>query len=323
MGVRWIPRLMACFAVVIVVGGCGSTLTRTVTVTRSPATGATRRPHGMTSGSTGMPMVNAFLAVNMQDLNASTEAEPHDRNERVAASQCQLPAARAGVLIEQVAAGSPAQKAGLNGGKKIYSPPPGGGASRFVAFIGGDVITEIDGQAVSGLGSLVPTIERLKPGRIVKLTVLPCRGPQRMVAVELVDNKQFEAIDQELAAAIPPSASDTPQPDASEQTRRVSRGERDAILSATDVPKSDFRSYCVGVWASESDENFATYEISGSPSCDFLSEKLGDNTTILEHQSTGAWRVVFTGTGPKTTCSHAPGLPIVVAIDFAGCPGQY
>jgi broad specificity phosphatase PhoE len=141
--------------------------------------------------------------------------------------------------------------------------------------------------------------------------------------VKLVGDKQMQAIDQRLAAATPPSAADTPQPYASEQTRAVSRLERDAILSATDVPRSDFHSFCVGVWASESDDNFATYEISGSPSCDFLSEKLGDNTTILERRATGGWRIVFTGTGPKTTCRHAPGIPIVVAIDFEGCPGQY
>jgi hypothetical protein len=323
MGIRWITRIMVGLVMAVVASGCGSTITRTVTVTRSATTVTTHRPRSAMSGSTGMPTVNAFLAIHMQDLKGSTEAEPHNRNERVAAEHCQLPASRTGILIEQVAAGSPAQKAGLEGGKKIYSPPPGGGTSRFVAFIGGDVITAINGRAVSDLATLVPTVEKLKAGQSVKVTVLPCRGPRRTAVVKLVDAKQSEAINQQLAAATPPSASDTPQPDASAQTRPISRRERDALLSATDVPKSDFHSFCIGAWASESDENFATYEISGSPSCDSLSEKLGDNTTILERQPTGGWRVVFTGTGPKTTCKHAPGIPTVVAIDFDGCPGQY
>lgn len=315
--VRPIPRLVW-LGVAVVVAGCGSTITRTVTVTS-----ARPKVREMTSQfSTGMPAVNAFLATHMQNLAGSMEADPHNRNERIAASQCQLPVSRTGVLIEQVAAGSPAQKAGLEGGKKIFAPRSHG-PRPFAAFVGGDVIVAINGKPVTGLGTLDSVTEGRKAGQQVKLSVLTCRDQKRTVAVTLVDGKQANTISQELAAATPRSPTDTPQPEGTENVQPVSRETRDAILSATDIPRSAFDSFCINAWASASDPNFATYEVSTNPSCDTLSERLGDNTTILERERAGQWRVMFTGTGPNTSCKDAPGIPTVVADDFSSCPGQY
>jgi len=71
-----------------------------------------------------------------------------------------------GVLVAEVADGSPADKAGLRGGSKqtfVQGQP---------YVVGGDVITAIDGQEVTSMEELAGTIATHDPGDKVKLTVV-------------------------------------------------------------------------------------------------------------------------------------------------------
>jgi S1-C subfamily serine protease len=71
-----------------------------------------------------------------------------------------------GVLIAAVTDGSPAAKAGLKGGSQ-QSQLQG---QTLVA--GGDIITAIDGKAVTGMDDLIAIINQHKPGDTVTLSVL-------------------------------------------------------------------------------------------------------------------------------------------------------
>ena len=71
-----------------------------------------------------------------------------------------------GVLIAAVTQGSPAEKAGLKGGSQ-QSQLQG---QTLVA--GGDIITAIDGETVTGMDDLISIINQHKPGDTVTLTVL-------------------------------------------------------------------------------------------------------------------------------------------------------
>jgi serine protease Do len=77
-----------------------------------------------------------------------------------------LPEDQQGVLVGQVQAGSPADQAGLRGS---YEPVTINGQS---LLIGGDVITAVDGQAVSRMEDLQGLIRQAEPGQEVTLTVL-------------------------------------------------------------------------------------------------------------------------------------------------------
>ena len=81
-----------------------------------------------------------------------------------------------GVLIASVAANSPAAKAGIKGGKTqttIQGQP-------FVT--GGDVITAIDGKAVTSMEELAATISAHKPGDKVKITVVSGSSTREVTA---------------------------------------------------------------------------------------------------------------------------------------------
>jgi serine protease Do len=77
-----------------------------------------------------------------------------------------LPEDQGGVLVGQVEAGSPADKAGLRGS---YKPATINGQSLLV---GGDVITALDGQPVNQMEDLQGLIQQAEPGQDVTLTVL-------------------------------------------------------------------------------------------------------------------------------------------------------
>ena len=89
-----------------------------------------------------------------------------------------LPSNQQGVLVVQVQSGSPAASAGLKGGSKVFSD---NGQS---ILIGGDVITGIDGQAVSSIEELRSIISQDNPGQQVKLSILR-NGSQSQVSVTL------------------------------------------------------------------------------------------------------------------------------------------
>jgi serine protease Do len=77
-----------------------------------------------------------------------------------------LPTDEEGVLVEQVQQGSPADEAGLRGS---YSPVTIQGQQ---ILVGGDVITALDSQALSGIEDLKSVLQQYEPGQEVTLAVL-------------------------------------------------------------------------------------------------------------------------------------------------------
>jgi serine protease Do len=77
-----------------------------------------------------------------------------------------------GLLIERVVPNSPAAQAGLRGGNRVAII----GMRRVV--IGGDVLTEIDGQPIKEDFDLTLILNRKRPGDTVTLRIY--RGGQRM-----------------------------------------------------------------------------------------------------------------------------------------------
>ncbi len=78
----------------------------------------------------------------------------------------QLPAQQAGVLVQSVVAGSPADKAGLRGGYQAYPTESG------YLMLGGDVIVKAGGQAVKSLEDLNAVLAKSSPGDELILVVL-------------------------------------------------------------------------------------------------------------------------------------------------------
>jgi len=70
-----------------------------------------------------------------------------------------------GALVEKVAPGSPAAKAGLKGGDQTVTVQ----GQSFT--LGGDVITKIDGKDVSSFDELIAFLSGKNPGDKVTLTV--------------------------------------------------------------------------------------------------------------------------------------------------------
>jgi S1-C subfamily serine protease len=90
----------------------------------------------------------------------------------------ELPADQQGVLVGQVEVGSPADQAGLSGSYKSAR------IEGQLMPVGGDVITAIDGQAVTSLEDLQAYLQQTKPGQEVSLTVLR-EGKERTIQVTL------------------------------------------------------------------------------------------------------------------------------------------
>ncbi|MEJ2597916.1 MAG: PDZ domain-containing protein [Anaerolineales bacterium] len=89
-----------------------------------------------------------------------------------------LPSSQQGVLIEQVSAGSPADKAGLRGS---YMPATVNGQQ---VLVGGDVITAINNQSVAQPGDLQAYLAHAQAGQQVNLSILR-NGRQMQVSVTL------------------------------------------------------------------------------------------------------------------------------------------
>jgi S1-C subfamily serine protease len=77
-----------------------------------------------------------------------------------------LSADQSGVLVVEVEQGSPADEAGLQAGSEEFS------LQGQTVTIGGDVITEFDGQSVAGIEELVELIQSSDAGDEVTLTIL-------------------------------------------------------------------------------------------------------------------------------------------------------
>ncbi len=89
-----------------------------------------------------------------------------------------LPSDQTGVLVESVRTNSPAEQAGLQGGTKSITV---GGQE---VMIGGDVITAVDGQAVTGMDDLLSALQQSKVGQKVTLSIVR-DGNQQEVTVTL------------------------------------------------------------------------------------------------------------------------------------------
>jgi len=83
---------------------------------------------------------------------------------------------QAGILVEQVQSGSPADQAGLQGS---FKPVLINGQR---VLIGGDVITAIDGTAVADFNDLQAYLQNAKPGQQVKLSILRDGKAQSLTA---------------------------------------------------------------------------------------------------------------------------------------------
>jgi serine protease Do len=89
-----------------------------------------------------------------------------------------LPADQQGVLIEQVASGSPADKAGLRGS---YMPATVNGQQ---ILVGGDVITQIDNQSIAQPNDIRSYLAQAQAGQQINLEIIR-NGQQKQVSVTL------------------------------------------------------------------------------------------------------------------------------------------
>ena len=108
----------------------------------------------------------AYLGVSLQDIDSDV------------ADVLKLPA-DSGVLVGAVQPGSPADRAGLEGG----------GTQVVVAGesyqIGGDMIVAIDGKDVASVDALREAIATHKPGESVRVTVVHADGERQTITVKL------------------------------------------------------------------------------------------------------------------------------------------
>ena len=74
--------------------------------------------------------------------------------------------AERGAMIIDVVAGGPAYKAGLIGGSRRVQ------IGNYILIVGGDLITGVDGLAVNTTDDLMKYLDRLPPGRKIKLTIM-------------------------------------------------------------------------------------------------------------------------------------------------------
>jgi serine protease Do len=86
-----------------------------------------------------------------------------------------------GVLVEQVQAGSPADKGGLQGS---FKPVLINGQR---VLVGGDVITAIDGNTIANFNDLQAFMQNARPGQEVKLTILR-DGKEQTLTVTLAEH---------------------------------------------------------------------------------------------------------------------------------------
>jgi 2-alkenal reductase len=87
---------------------------------------------------------------------------------------------QAGVLVEQVQQGSPAEKAGLQASDK---PVTINGQS---VLVGGDIITAVNGQAIASVEELRSILQQSKAGQQVELSILR-NGQQTTVNATLAE----------------------------------------------------------------------------------------------------------------------------------------
>jgi S1-C subfamily serine protease len=95
-----------------------------------------------------------------------------------------------GILVSKVTAGGQAAQAGLKGG----DPNQGVRYGQSILYLGGDIITAINGVEVGALADLYSALESSKPGDKVKLTVV--RGSKKLeLSVTLVQRSDKDQLE--------------------------------------------------------------------------------------------------------------------------------
>ncbi|OQX28737.1 MAG: peptidase S1 [Spirochaeta sp. LUC14_002_19_P3] len=84
-----------------------------------------------------------------------------------------------GILVSRVKAGGNAEKAGIQGGDSDKAVRSGSN----VIYLGGDIITAIDGENIASLGDLYSALERSRPGDAVMVSLV--RG-RKSIEVKLI-----------------------------------------------------------------------------------------------------------------------------------------
>lgn len=107
-----------------------------------------------------------WLGITAQDINAEI------------ANLLKLPSA--GILVAKVEKDSPADKAGIRGGKNAVM------IGNLKIIIGGDLIIAIDGKPIKNMDQVVEEIEQKDIGQTIELTVLRDKK-QRIVRVTLAE----------------------------------------------------------------------------------------------------------------------------------------
>jgi len=78
-----------------------------------------------------------------------------------------------GVMIIEVIPGGPAYKGGLKGGSRRVR------VGNSILFVGGDIITNVDGVPVKTTDDLMNHLKGLKPGKKIKLTIVRGSGEKK------------------------------------------------------------------------------------------------------------------------------------------------
>ena len=81
-----------------------------------------------------------------------------------------------GALVEKVAAGTPAARAGLRGGNQNDPVTLPDGITQV--YVGGDIIVSLNGQPIANSEQLAHEVELDKPGQTVTLGII--RGTRRL-----------------------------------------------------------------------------------------------------------------------------------------------
>jgi len=84
-----------------------------------------------------------------------------------------------GVLVAEVTKGGPAEKAGIQGGSTEAT------IEGATFQLGGDIITEVDGQPISSMEEVIEAVDTKKPGDKMELTILRGDNETKHVAVTL------------------------------------------------------------------------------------------------------------------------------------------
>jgi S1-C subfamily serine protease len=85
-----------------------------------------------------------------------------------------------GVLVQDVVPDGPADEAGIEAGSAEAQIGPG------AMKIGGDIITEVEGEPIDSMEDVIAAVEELEPGDDLELTVLR-EGDEETVTTELAD----------------------------------------------------------------------------------------------------------------------------------------